>query len=325
MILSYNDDGDSMIKIYKNDEINTEIKEIDNIEVDSWINVTNPTSEEITELSKKLNIDEKYLIKILDEEEQSRIDIKNDIQTIIVDIPTEVRRRNYSVNITNPLVIMQVRNEYVLTICTKKNDILDDFINGKTTEFFTGKKSRFTFQLMYKIALSYIRDLKQINEEINKAEDLMQKSTQNKDLLNLMNLRKTLVYFKTSLKGNQIVLDRITQKNIIALYDDDKTLLENTIIEYQQAIEMAEIYSGLLNSTIDAFGTIISNNLNGVMKILAAFTIVISIPTMVASFMGMNIPLGFFASSGLSFLLIVIISLILALLVAYILRKKNML
>ena len=130
--------------------------------------------------------------------------------------------------------------------------------------------------------------------------------------------------FKTSLKGNQIVLDRIVNKNIIPLYEEDKTLLENTIIEYEQAIEMAEIYNGLLNSTIDTFGDIISNNLNSVMKILAAFTIVISIPTMVSSFMGMNIPLGFFAKSDASFLIITIISSLLALLVAYILKKKNM-
>ena len=314
-----------MIKIYKNDEVNTEIKEIENIEINSWINVINPTNTEIKELSEKLCIDENYLIKMLDEEEQSRIDINDDIQTIIIDIPTEVKKKDYSVNITNPLIIMQIRNEYIVTICTKKNNILDDFINGVVPEFFTEKKSRFTFQLMYKIALTYIKDLKQINEEINKAEDLMQKSTQNKDLLNLMHLRKTLVYYKTSLKGNQIVLDRITQKNIITLYDEDKTLLENTIIEYQQAIEMSEIYNGLLNSTIDAFGTIISNNLNIVMKILAAFTIIISIPTMVASFMGMNIPLGFFAKSDFSFLIVILMSVILSLLVAYILKKKNML
>jgi len=314
-----------MIKIYKNDETDTKIKEIKNIEIDSWINVTKPSNEEIIELSKKLNINEKYLIKILDEEEQSRIDVKNDIQTIIIDVPTKIKRKNHSINITNPLIIMQVRNEYIVTICTKENNILDDFINNNIEEFFTGKKSRFTFQLMYKIALIYIKDLKQINEEINKAEDLMQKSTQNKDLLNLMHLRKTLVYFKTSLKGNQIVLDRIIQKNIITLYDDDKTLLENTIIEYQQAIEMVEIYNGLLNNTIDAFGTIISNNLNIVMKILAAFTIIISIPTMVASFMGMNVPLGFFTNSDGAFFVIIVISIILALLVAYILRKKNML
>lgn len=314
-----------MIKIYKNDEVNTKITEIENLEIDSWINVTNPTSGEIIELSKKLNINQNYLIKILDEEEQSRIDVKDDIQTIIIDIPTRIKRKNYLVNITNPLIIMQVRNKYIVTISTKQNNILDDFINGTVPEFFTAKKSRFTFQLMYKVALCYIKDLKQINEEINKAEDYMQKSTQNKDLLNLMHLRKTLVYFKTSLKGNQIVLDRITKNNIIILYDDDKTLFENTIIEYEQAIEMAEIYNGLLNSTIDAFGTIISNNLNGIMKILAGFTIVISIPTMVASFMGMNVPLGLFADNRLSFVILILISLTLSLIVAYILKKKNML
>lgn len=315
----------NMIKIYKNDEINTKVNEIKNLEIDSWINVTNPTNEEIIELSKKINVDEKYLIKILDEEEQSRIDVKDDIQTIIIDIPIPIKKKNYSVNITSPLIIMQIRNEYIVTICTKENNILDDFINGVVENFFTAKKSRFTFQLMYKIALCYIRDLKQINEEINKAEDYIQKSTQNKDLLKLMHLRKSLVYFKTSLKGNQIVLDRITKNNIIKLYENDKTILENAIIEYQQAIEMSEIYNGLLNSTIDAFGTIISNNLNGIMKFLAGFTIVISIPTMVASFMGMNVPLGFFSDNNLSFLILVIISLILSIFVAYILKKKNML
>ncbi|MBE6152908.1 MAG: magnesium transporter CorA family protein [Firmicutes bacterium] len=314
-----------MIKIYKNDEINTDIREINNLEIDSWINVTTPNSDEITELSKKLDIDEKYLIKILDEEEQSRIDIKDGIQTIIIDVPTEIKKNKYSVNITNPLIIMQVRNKYIVTISTKNNNVLEEFISGIVPEFFTGKKSRFTFQILYKVALTYIKDLKQINQKINKAEDLMQKSTQNKDLLDLMHLRKALIYFKTSLKGNQIVLDRIIQNNIIDLYEDDKTLLENTIIEYQQAIEMAEIYNGLLNSTIDAYGTIISNNLNSVMKVLAAFTIVISIPTMVASFMGMNVPLGVFSHNQFSFLIIVLISLFLALIVAYILRNKNML
>jgi len=152
-----------MIKIYKNDETDTKIKEIKNIEIDSWINVTKPSNEEIIELSKKLNINEKYLINILDEEEQSRIDVKNDIQTIIIDVPTKIKRKNHSINITNPLIIMQVRNEYIVTICTKENNILDDFINNNIEEFFTGKKSRFTFQLMYKIALIYIKDLKQIN------------------------------------------------------------------------------------------------------------------------------------------------------------------
>ena len=314
-----------MIKVYKNEEINTEVKDIKDIEIGSWINVVNPTNEEVIELSNKLNIDDKYLNKLLDEEEQSRIDIKEDTKAIIVDIPTQIKKRNYSVSITNPLIIMKVRNEYLVTICTKENDILDDFINGEVENFFTAKKSRFVFQLMYKIALCYIRDLKQINQEINNAEDYMKKSTQNSDLLKLMHLRKSLVYFKTSLNGNQIVLDRIIQNDMIPLYEEDKTILENTIIEYQQAIEMAEIYNGLLNSTIDAFGTIISNNLNGIMKFLAGFTIVISIPTMVASFMGMNVPLGIFSKNEFSFLILVLISVILSLLVAYILKKKNML
>lgn len=314
-----------MIKIYKTYESENTLKEINNIEIDSWINVINPSQNEITELSKMLEIDETYLIKIIDEEEQSRIDVKEDIQTIIVDIPLPINKKDHILNVTTPLVLMQVKNKYMVTICTKQTDILDDFIKGDVPQFFTAKKSRFTFQIMYKVALKYIKDLKEISREIDNAENYMKKSMQNSDLLKLMHLRKSLVYFTTSLKSNEIVLDRLRNNDLITIYEEDKDVLENVIVEHMQAIEMAQIYNGLLNSTIEAFGTIISNNLNSVMKFLAGFTIVISIPTMVASFMGMNVPLGVFSNNAFSFLILIIVSLVLSLFVAYILKKKNML
>jgi len=314
-----------MIKIYKTDEINNILNEISKLEIDSWINVTNPNLDEIKKLAKDLQIDEQYLTRLIDEEEPAKLDIKDELQLMIIDIPVSVKGKSYSVNVTTPLIILQIRNEYIVTICLKEMDILKDFIDNKVSNFHTGKKSRFTFQIINKIAGQYIRDLKNINKQINQAEGYMTKSTQNSDLLKLMHLRKSLVYFTTSLKSNEIILDRISNSNVITLYEEDKDVLESAIVEHKQAIEMAEIYNQLLNNTIDTFGTIISNNLNNVMKILAAFTIIISIPTMVASFMGMNIPLGIFAENPASFFVIFIISLILSLLVAYILKNKNML
>ena len=210
-------------------------------------------------------------------------------------------------------------------MCSKEADIFTDFLNNKVKNFYTEKKSRFTMQIMLKVASRYIKDLKTINEETNKSTISLKKATNNNDLLKLMHLQKSLVYFSTSLRSNDVVLERLQKNNIIPLYEEDVDVLEDVMIENKQAIEMASIYSSILSSTIDVFGTIISNNLNRIMKFLAGFTIVISIPTIVASFMGMNVPLGFFEKSPLSFLTIVVIAIIISLIAAYILKKKDML
>jgi len=314
-----------MIKIYKTNKEDGMINETKNIEINSWINIIEPTEQEIQKISNLINIDESRLKSFLDEEEQARTEIEENYNLIVLDIPVYEKNETYLMSITVPLVILQVNNEYIITICTKKTDIFNDFIQGKVKTFFTGKKSRFTIQLMLKVAERYIRDLKIINDEVNKSEKSLRKSTNNNDLLKLMNLQKSLVYFSTSLRSNNLVLEKLQKNILIPLYDEDKDVLEDVIIENKQAIEMATIYSEILSSTINVFGTIISNNLNGIMKFLAGFTIVISIPTMVASFMGMNVPLGFFENNGLSFLILFIVSLILSLFVAYILKKKNML
>ena len=151
------------------------------------------------------------------------------------------------------------------------------------------------------------------------------KSTSNSQLMKLMDLQKSLVYFTTSLKSNESVLDRLKKTNVIQMYAEDEDLLEDVIIEHRQASEMASIYSSILSSTIEVFGTIISNNLNNVMKVLASITIVVAIPTTVSSFMGMNVPLGFFSSNSFSFFIIIGISVVLSLFIAWLLKHKNML
>lgn len=315
-----------MIKIYKtNTEENPIIEEKQEIERNCWINVIKPTQEEIELLSKSIGISEMDLAKFLDEEEQARTEVEDNYRLIVLDIPTFEKHTTYNVSVTVPLVILQVNDEYIVTMCTKETDIFNDFIQGKVKNFYTEKKSRFTIQIMLKVASSYIKDLEKINEETNKSEKSLKKSTSNNDLLKLMHLQKSLVYFSTSLRSNDIVLEKLQKTNLIPLYEEDIDVLEDVIIENQQAIEMASIYSSILSSTIEVFGTIISNNLNKIMKFLAGLTIVISIPTIVASFMGMNVPLGMFSDNPLSFFIIFLLSIILSIIAAVILKNKNML
>ena len=153
----------------------------------------------------------------------------------------------------------------------------------------------------------------------------MMQATNNQDLANLLSIEKSLVYITTSLKSNEIVLEKILKGNVIGFYEEDQELLEDAIVENKQCIEMANLYREILSSMTDSFATIISNNLNTIMKFLAGITIVFSIPTMVASFMGMNVSMGSFGTFPYSFLILIIISLLLSLLVAWILKKKNML
>lgn len=209
-------------------------------------------------------------------------------------------------------------------MCSKETDIFNDFLTGKVKNFYTEKKSRFTMQIMLKVASRYIRDLKNINDETNKSEQSLKKSTNNNDLLKLMHLQKSLVYFSTSLKSNDVALERLQKTNIIPLYEEDIDVLEDVIIENRQAIEMASIYSSILTSTIEVFGTIISNNLNIIMKFLAGFTIVLAIPTIISSFMGMNVPLGIFEKNKYALPLLIVIAFIVSYIAAKILKKKNM-
>ena len=314
-----------MIKMYKTNTQTGITKEINKIEKNCWINLIKPTPEEIKKISSQLDIDETDLNNFLDEEEQARTEVEDNYRLIVLDIPTFEKHTTYNLSVTVPLIILQVKDDYIITMCSKDTDMFNDFLDGKVKNFYTEKKSRFTMQIILKVASNYIKELKKINEETNKSEKSLKKSTSNNDLLRLMHLQKSLVYFTTSLKSNDVVLEKLQKTNLMPLYDEDMDVLEDAIIENKQAIEMASIYSSILRSTIDVFGMIISNNLDKIMKFLAGFTIVISIPTIVASFMGMNVPLGIFKDNPYSFLIMVIISTILSILAAYILKKKNML
>ena len=313
-----------MINIYTNDT-SGKLKELKKLEKDCWIDLINPSNEEIIDVSKKTNTDIDLLMKLTDDEELPRIEIGENATLIVVDTPyiTDTKyKHKYN---TDPLGIIINNNGYFIKISLKKQSLFNDFKNNKVKNFDIKKKTKFVIQILLKTSAIYQKELTSINDYINKKEKTLYKSTDNKELIDLLNIEKTLVYFSTSLKANDVVLEKLSKGNIITMYEEDNNLMEDAMIENKQAIEMANIYREILTSMTDTYATIISNNLNDVMKFLAGITIVFSIPTMVASFIGMNVPLGSIGTSNISFILIIIISFILSIIIAIILKKKNML
>ena len=317
--------GDTMIKIFKNELDNEVVKKIDKIEDNCWINLINPTSEEIKLVVDTLQIEEDLITKVLDEEELPRIEKTDNATLIVVDGPFMEDTHLKNKYTTYPLGIIVCNDLHIITVSLKEFSVLKDFERGKVKTFYTYKKSRFLIQLLLRTASSYLRALNLVNADIHKREKVLYHSTSNKQLVELLDIEKTLVYFITSLKANDVVLDKLSKGNIITLYEEDVELLEDTMIENRQGIEMCTIYKEILSSITDTYATIVSNNLNVVMKFLAGITIVLSIPTMISSFLGMNVPLGSLESNNYAFSIICIISFLLAIIIAWMLKKRDML
>ena len=314
-----------MFRIYKNELDDDVVKRIDKIEDNCWINLVKPTSEEIKRVVDALGIDEDLITKVLDEEELPRIEKTDNATLIVVDGPYMDDINVKSKYTTYPLGIIICRDLHIVTVSLKEFSVLKEFEQGKVKTFYTYKKSRFLIQLLLKMALYYLKALNYINGDIQKREKVLYHSTSNKQLVELLDIEKTLVYFITSLRANDRVLDKLSRGNVIQLYDEDVELLEDTMIENKQGIEMCTIYKEILSSITDTYATIVSNNLNLVMKFLAGITIVLSIPTMISSFLGMNVPLGALENNQYAFTLVCIVSFLLAIIVAWMLKKKDML
>ena len=317
-----------MLKIYNTDIETNKLEEIKEFKKGSWINLVNPSEQEIKKVCESTNIQEDFIRDALDFEEKARIDKEEDDDTtlFVVDVPIVEKNEENDVYTTMPLGMIVVRDDFFITVSLRKNKVIEDFEKRKIKDFQTYKKSKLIFQILYlnsSYYLSYLK-LKQINKETEIAEYILKKSMKNKELLKLLSLEKSLVYFTTSLKSNELVMERTLRGKIIKLYEDDEDILEDAITENKQAIEMAKIYSDILNGTMEAYASIISNNLNGVMKFLTSITIVLAIPTMISSFWGMNVNLPF-QDSKLGFVIMIAISAILTLVVTWWLKKKDML
>ncbi|WP_032123622.1 magnesium transporter CorA family protein [Clostridium amazonitimonense] len=313
-----------MISIYKTtNEKYTPLKQIDELEPGCWINIIDPSEEELLLISKKTKVPLDFLKAPLDDEETSRIDIDENNILVIVDIPFTEMDDNSLTYDTYPLAIIHSEKE-IITVCLKNSKVLTDFVDNKIKSFFTFKKSRFILQILSRIATYYLLYLRQIDKKSLLVEKKLHKSMKNRELIQLLSLEKSLVYFSTSLKSNEITLEKMLKLEILQKYEDDKDLLEDVIIENKQAIEMANIYSNILSGTMDAFASVISNNLNIVMKLLASVTIVMAIPNMISGLFGMNLS-GIPLSAHQNGFLIVLVSIIaLCIIVTVFLSKKDM-
>ena len=311
-----------MLKIYKTNSIDKKIKKTKKIVVDCWLELTSPTNDEIDKVVSKTEVDKDLITKMLDVEELPRVEQSNNATLVVVDTPYLDEDHQYT---TIPLGIIITDNNYVITVSPKKTNILNAFKQDKVKDFRTAKKTRFLIQILLHTAATYLKVLKQVNSDIEQKEDELKKSTKNKDLVDMLEIEKTLVYFMTSLKANDVVLGKLSKGNMLPLYENDKDLLDDAIIECKQAMEMTAIYKDILSSIKNTYSTIVSNNLNIAMKFLAAATIVLSIPTMISSFLGMNVNLGQLANLENAFPIVIIISLLTSLIVAWILKKKDML
>ena len=286
-----NKGGGKMIKIYNTDLKSNITSEQQEIKEGSWINMVSPSEKEIRMVCEKTGISDDFVRYSLDYEEKARIDIEDDGTTLfIVDIPILEKEQDTEIYSTMPVGLIVVRDDFLITVSLKKNKIISSLERSVSKKITTYKKSRFIFQFFYENASVFLRLLKQINKETEVAENILKKSSKNRELLKLLSLEKSLVYFTTSLKANEVVMEKTLRGKIIKLYEEDEDLLEDSIIENKQAIEMSKIYSDILNGTMDAYASIISNNLNGVMKMLTSITIILAIPTLIASLWGMNVP-----------------------------------
>lgn len=313
-----------MIKIYNTNIETDKLEETNEIKKGVWINLLNPSDSEIKRVCSEINIEEDFIRYPLDYDEQARIDVEDDAILFVIDVPIIEDIKDDTTYTTMPLGVIIIRDDYFITVSLKRNKVIDAFERSRVKNFYTYKKTRFLLQILYLNSACYLDNLKKINKEQEATVFLLQQSMKNRDLIQLLNLQNSLIYITTSLKSNEIVMEKTLRGKVLKMYEEDEDILEDAIIENRQAIEMSKTYSDILTSTMDAYSSIISNNLNGVMKFLTSLTILISVPTLIASIWGMNVELPFEASEH-GFAILVGISVAVAMIAFIWLKKKDML
>ncbi len=292
-----------MLTIYKTTEQGLE--QLASAANGSWIKVVDPTAEEIQKLAD-WGVDADYINYSLDLDEMPRIERDEDYTFILIRIPH--RQPDNDVPYTTVPLGILIKGNLVVTICRYEKDMFKVLANGKYRLLKTGKRYRFALYIFLETATRYLTHLREINRLTEALEDQLQKSTRNSEVLGLLKYQKSLTYFATALRSNEVMMERVQRMQIFNYYEDDQDLLEDVLTENQQAIQMTSIATEILSGMMDAFASIISNNLNGVMKGLAAITIIINVPAVVAAFFGMNVklpgeshPLAFIGVFALSF------------------------
>jgi magnesium transporter len=258
----------------------------------SWVYVCAPSPHEIEHLHDELGVSMDYLQYPLDVDERPRYEHEDGVGLIVLQTPYSLGENSDIPYDTQTLGIIHT-TDAIVTISAQENAVLRDIRNGVVRNVSTVKKNRFTLQIFLRTAHRYLIDLKHLNRMIDATEDRLETSTRNKELMELLKQEKSLVYFMTALRGNELMMERIKRERLFEMYPDDQDLLNDVLVENLQAIEMTDVVSKILPSMTETFAGVISNNLNVVMKFLASVTIIVSLPTLVASFYGMNVGLPF--------------------------------
>lgn len=307
-----------MITIYKTGEHGLET--VPEVVKGCWVNVIDPTTDEIAWL-QELGLPPEFIFYPLDVDERARVEREDGNVLIVVRLPA-AEPPQADVPFTTHAVGIVLTGQCIVTISKRDNEILQELARGRMRDLSTAKRNRFILRLLLNTAAKYLSYLREINRVVDALEDQLQMSLRNRELLGLLRYQKSLVYFTTALKSNELMMERLQRSQHFAAYPDDTDLLEDVLTENQQAIEMTNIASNILSSMMDAFASIISNNMNTVMKFLAAMTIVLTLPVLVASLYGMNVPLPF-QDWPYAFGMVIGVSTILAVLVARIFIKRD--
>lgn len=302
-----------------NTEENITIK-TDKITKGSWISLSAPSNQEVLSVAGELKIDLKDIRSALDSDEVSRLETEDNYTILLVDIPTVILKNQRTIYTTIPLSVIYSK-ENIITVCLEDTPVIKKLINNKK-DVCTFKRTQLIYKILYNSAKLYMEYLIKINSMRSYIESNM--TTTKETLTELYDLEKSLVYFKTSLKSNEIVLNRLLKLASIKQYPEDEELLEDVLIEYKQAIEMTQIYYEILDNTISKYSSLMDYDLNNAMKLLTSFTIVLAIPTVISGVFGMNLLNMPWSDSPVGFWIVNFLTLAICILCILLLRKKKM-
>ena len=311
-----------MIQYFKN--INYQTIAIDKPENGSWVNILPPLrQEEFSELSNSLDIPLEFLTDSLDIDERTRFEEADNVKLLVIKTPTENNSFNESdaYYITIPICIILTHN-HIVTVNSFENGAIKKFLNTFQNRH-PDKKNMMVLKIFEKITQTYMEYLKEINQRRNQMEQKLYASNRNEELLELMKIQKSMVYFVTALRSNEMLLLKLSRTNFLGLTDDEKEILDDLAVDMSQALEMANIYTNILSSTLDAFASIINNNMNLVLKRLTSITIVLSFPALVTSIYGMNVKNIPYADSNNAFYFVMLFSIGISILISWYFTKKK--
>jgi magnesium transporter len=310
-----------MIQYFKN--VSHKTIQTDKPEVGTWVNVLPPLKkEEFTELSEALNIPIDFLTDSLDIDERTRFEEEDNVRLVVLKTPTENNSFNESdaYYITIPICIILTHNQ-IVTVNSFENPAMKKFLSTFQNRH-PDKRNMMVLKIFEKVVQNFMEYLKEINHRRNLLEQKLYDASKNEQLLQLMRIQKSLVYFVTALRSNELLFMKLERTNFLGLNDDEKEFLNDLIVDTSQALEMANIYTNILSSTLDAFASIIANNQNEVLRKLSVITIVLSFPILISSLFGMNVPSGF-EHSKYAFYIVAFLSLVIALVIGlFFVRRK---